>query len=344
MNKLTKIGTSALCGSLAAIASANAGSLSVSGGADLSWASVEKVVTGNPIGMGSNMTFTGTGELDNGTAFTLSLAHTNQAAYSSGNVTLDMPSLGSLIITQGGSGTGIDRLDDMMPTAWEETWGTAVGTGIRTVGGVSGAAGFEWTPSSDMLPEGLTARFALSPRASGSNINDKGLGGDTAGVGGGYDIVVTHSGLMDGLSVGVGMSTIEQEKNSESTANLTSGDRSQYAAYVTYTVGSVTLGYQETRDNIQSTGAGAVSYYDNEAYGISFNVNDDLSISYGSHKSTAHKNNSSSVELTADSVQIAYSMGGASIRLAETSADNISYTSATVNDRDGTTLSLSLAF
>jgi len=290
------------------------------------------------------MTFTGTGELDNGTAFTLSIAHTNQAAYSSGNVTLDMPSLGSLIITQGGSGTGIDRIDDMMPTAWEETWGTAAGTGIRTVGGVSGAAGFEWTPSSDMLPEGLTAHLALTPRAAGSNINDKGLGGDTAGAGGGYDIVVKHSGLMDGLSVGVGMSSIEQEKNSESAKNTTSGDRSQYAAYVTYTVGSVTLGYQETRDNLQNTGDAAASFYDNEAYGISFNVNDDLSISYGSHKSTKHMNKSSSVELTADSLQIAYSMGGASIRLAETSADNISYTSATVNDRDGTTLSLSLAF
>ena len=33
MNKLTKVGCSALCGSLAAIVSANAGALSVTGGA-----------------------------------------------------------------------------------------------------------------------------------------------------------------------------------------------------------------------------------------------------------------------------------------------------------------------
>jgi len=294
--------------------------------------------------MGSNMTFTGTGELDNGTAFTLSIAHTNQAAYSSGNVTLDMPTLGSLIITQGGSGTGIDRIDDMMPTAWEETWGTALGTGIRTVGGVSGAAGLEWTPSSDMLPEGLSAHFAIAPRAAGSNINDKGLGGDTAGVGSGYDIVVKYTGLVDGLSIGAGMSDIEQAKHSDSTKNTYTGDRSQYAVYATYTMGSVTVGYQETRDNLQGQGNGVASYYDNEAYGISFNVNDDLSISYGKHTSTKYLTKNSSVELEAESVQIAYSMGGASIRLAETSADNISYTSATVNDRDGTTLSLSLAF
>ena len=34
MNKLTKVGCSALCGSLAAISAANAGDLSVTGGAD----------------------------------------------------------------------------------------------------------------------------------------------------------------------------------------------------------------------------------------------------------------------------------------------------------------------
>ena len=73
-------------------------------------------------------------------------------------------------------------------------------------------------------------------------------------------------------------------------------------------------------------------------------MNDDLSLSYGVHTSDVNKAGAASVELEATSLQIAYSMGGASIRLAETSADNINYTSATVNDRDGTTLSLSLAF
>jgi hypothetical protein len=66
MNKLTKIGASALCGSLAAISAAKAGDLAVTGGVDMSWVSLEKEVTGNPIGMGSNVGFSGSGELDNG--------------------------------------------------------------------------------------------------------------------------------------------------------------------------------------------------------------------------------------------------------------------------------------
>ena len=71
MNKLTKVGCSALCGSLAAIASANAGSLTASGGADLTFTSLGEDVTGQPIGMGSNVTFKGSGELDNGWTYDL---------------------------------------------------------------------------------------------------------------------------------------------------------------------------------------------------------------------------------------------------------------------------------
>jgi hypothetical protein len=59
MNKLTKVGFSALCGSLAVVSAANAGELTVTGGADLTYISKGGDVTGNPIGMGSNYTLNG---------------------------------------------------------------------------------------------------------------------------------------------------------------------------------------------------------------------------------------------------------------------------------------------
>jgi len=61
MNKLTKIGASALCGSLAAVSIANAGAIDVSVGANATWTSNEGTVTGNPIGLNSGLTFTGSG-------------------------------------------------------------------------------------------------------------------------------------------------------------------------------------------------------------------------------------------------------------------------------------------
>ena len=71
-------------------------------------------------------------------------------------------------------------------------------------------------------------------------------------------------------------------------------------------------------------------------------MNDDLSISYGMQRSERVKvNKVSTVEAEAQSIQIAYSMGGASIKLAETDADNINYGTA---DRGATTLALTLAF
>ena len=158
MNKLTKIGVTALCGSLAAVASANAGSMTVKGGATATWSSNEADVTGNPIGMNSGLTFTGSGELDNGTTFTLTVTHADQDAYSASQIALTTPTLGTFTIDQ--SGGGLDRIDDMMPTAWEETTGTSLGTGIVNVAGVSGAASIDWGLSGDLLPEGLSMNVA----------------------------------------------------------------------------------------------------------------------------------------------------------------------------------------
>ena len=49
-----------------------------------------------------------------------------------------------------------------------------------------------------------------------------------------------------------------------------------------------------------------------------------------------------STELDGDSIQIAYSMGGASIKIAETSVSDGKYNTA--NDQDATTVALTLAF
>ena len=147
---------------------------------------------------------------------------------------------------------------------------------------------------------------------------------------------------MDGLNILAGRAINAQAANVGVGA---SGDRTQYVYGATYAIGSVTIGYQESRDNLQDTAIGATnSYYSNHAFGVSFNVNDNLSLSYGNHKSDRNLNSGGSVELEAESLQLAYTMGGMSVKVAESTVDNGSYTSGTGKDRDGTTLALSLAF
>jgi hypothetical protein len=148
---------------------------------------------------------------------------------------------------------------------------------------------------------------------------------------------------MDGAEIFIGYSNIEQAKTITADTGVT-GDRSQYVYGLTYAVGSFTLGYQYSRDNLQSAGPSAVSFYENNAYAVSFQVNDDLSLSYGVHESEANKTNSTNIDNDAYSLQLAYSMGGASIKVAETHVDNANYQSGAANDIDGTTIALTLAF
>ena len=341
MNKLTKIGVSALCGSLASVA-ANAGSMEVLGGATATWSSNEGTVTGNPIGMNSGLTFKGTGELDNGTTFTLTITGADQMGYSSGSIAMVTPSMGTIKIVQSAGGAGIDRFDDMMPTAWEETNGTSLTTGLTTVAGVGTTQNVEWALPADMLPDGMNAYLAVTPRAGAGVTNDKAASGDTGTSGGGYDIALSHNALVDGLNVFAGRSVIEQALN---VGAGSSGDRTQYVYGATYAMGGFTIGYQESRDNLQNDAVGAVnSYYSNQAFGVSFNVNDNLSLSYGNHKSKNALNSGLAVELEAESLQVAYTLGGMSVKIAESTVDNASYTSGTGNDKDGTTIALSLAF
>ena len=330
MNKLTKIGVSALCGSLASVAAANAGSLAVTGGATATYTSLDGVVTGNPLGMASAMTFTGNGELDNGSTFALSIAHTNKAAYTGSSISLTTPTLGTFTYDEGG-GTGLDRIDDMMPTAWEEVDGTGLPMGLRTVSGAGGSADIEWNVGVG-LPDGMNAYLSYSPQPDGSKNANKGVSGAANDLDGqGWDVVLTHSGLSDGLNVFAGYSEIGQ------VARL--GDRAAYTVGATYAVGGATIGYQWQKD--ENVGAG--TYYENHAYAVSFSVNDNLAISFGVHESDKVSDSGNVTKtLDGDSLQLSYTVGGASVKIADSRVDNQNYVTGT--NREGRTVALTLAF
>ena len=338
MNKLTKIGASALCGSLAAVSAANAGDMTVAGGVDMSWVSLPKANTGNPIGIGSNLTFSGSGELDNGWSVAYSVANTNANVFSNANVVVTIPGLGDIRIDQGVSGTGIDRMDDNTPSVWEEAYGFGLSGTPNTVSGVSGGAGFEYTPS--MTPDGLTARIAYSPDAGAGSASDKGSAQSSGSTKqSGWDVTLEATSAMtgmEGLTLYGGLSRIDQHQNSTGIND----DIEEKTVGVKYAVGGFTLGYQWSDED---TGRATTNTkYQNDAYGITFSINDDLSIGYNNYKSD--RTSTTNVELEASSVQIAYSVGGLSIRLADAEIDNQNYTTTATNQRDATTLSVALAF
>ena len=332
MNKLTKLGVSALCGSLAAVASANAGDLTVSGGADLTWISMDDEVTGNPIGMGSNWGLAGSGELENGWTVALGINMKNKNTYSSTDITVTVPALGDFLI-KSGTGVGIDRMDDVTPNVWEEAYASGLSTGINTVAGSAGGQGIEYTPN--MMPDGLTARFNWAPTAS-TQINDKASGGqNTSGTGWDLTLVATDAlHGFEGLEVGGGISEVDYNGLNRD------GDNEEATFYATYAIGGFTVGYQWSEEDL-GISAGE-QQYENEGYGITFAVNDDLSIGYNHYESK--QTNTTNVTAEADSIQLSYSYGGASFRIMDASADNMDYNQGATQDRDNTVISLGLAF
>jgi len=335
MNKLNKLGVSALCGSLAAISAANAGDLTVTGGADLTWLSQEGTVTGNPIGMGSTFGFSGSGELDNGWSVDLSIAHGNAGAYSAHNVTVGVPGVGDILFSTV-SGTGIQRMDDMTPTVWEEADGAGLSATINKISGTSGGPTIEFTPEG--TPDGLTARVAYSPDSDAGDTNaDKTVGGDSGAMGAGWDLTLEATSDMtgvDGLTLYAGISQVDQYQNGAAT----SGDKEETVLGFKYAMGGFTIGYQMSDEDTGLTGTGT---YENVAYGITFNVNDDLSIGYN-HVDSDKAGDADDAE--ADSIQAAYTMGGATIRIAEIDVENNAYGNAAADDKKATVISLGLAF
>jgi hypothetical protein len=349
MNKLTKVGCSALCGSLAAISAANAGDLTVTGGADMTFVSVSNGTTGNPYGIGSNVNFKFSGEFDNGWTWAGTTAYANAGAFSASNIGFTMGGLGKLNLNQGNSGNGVQAIDDKMPTAWEEPWGAGgLTTGIKLVYGSGKSGNIMYTTPT---VAGTTLTFTLAPAHGKADTADKTVSGRDLGTAESYDATFNinpslGTEILSGLNLFGGAATIA--KNS----GVASLDEDQYHAVggITYDLGPVSLGWQVSgvTTGVEESSEG-YNAYKSHAFGVALNVNDDLSISYGQHESrkagytvarVQTAENTRRVEV--ESWQIAYTMGGASFRLADSTVDNAAFTGG--KQESATTVSLGLAF
>jgi len=346
MNKLTKVGCSALCGSLAVISAANAGDLSVTGGADVTYLSHGGGTTGNPFGMASAVTFKGSGELDNGWTFAATIASGDGHAYSASNVDLVMGGLGSININQGNSGNGIAAYDNVMPTAWEEAHGAGLSGGVKTVLGVGSSDNIQYS-----LPTvlGATIKLTYAHDQGTSDTADKASKSSNTSTGKGYDATIKinpslGTEILSGLNLYAGGSVVEVYDNANADE-----DKYEGVGAITYALGPVEVGAMwsalydgdETNQDYHT--------YKNHAFGVAFNVNDDLSVSYGEYQtrkagvegSAAHTGETTRVvEVT--SWQAAYTMGGASFRVADVKADNVLFSAG--DNQSATVISMSLAF
>jgi hypothetical protein len=349
MNKISKVSLTALCGSLAALTAVKAGEMTISGSAVMTMTKKSGATTGNPLGMKSNLTFSGAGELDGGQKVALSIYHNDKNVYSSSEMSLTTNSLGSWALTQGTGGAGIGGYDDNMPRAFEEAWDTGIGSGVDLAKGVGSSTTLAYTTPSFA---GTTLQVAWAPRNDGSQNSDKSTGGSTnALAGNGLDVVVNSTkdlGLIQ-PTLFLGVSVTEQTPH-EVAGGQTIKDRSEGVAGATVSLGPIKAGWQRTLEYTgKNQGDSNVFGYKNTSWGVSFNVNDDLSVSYAEFESikgsVAHQNiGGPRPTTTIESIQAAYTMGGVGLKVAMNDLDNGTYTVGTGSDAESTLVMLSLAF
>ena len=320
---IKKIGLTALAGSLVAT-SAFAGEMSVSGGASINVEHTNGGAgdTGKTFSMGNQLTFTGSGELDNGLNVSLSfiLDQNDDATTAAGadkndndgtpfdshSVSISSDSLGTLKFSGEGGSSATTAVD---ATAAGDIWDNFDDeTGLEPSGVGSGNNMMMYTLPS--LMDGLAVNASYLPGGEGT---DSAMGWSA-----------TYTGV-EGLSV----TYATGEDSSVGNVNDATMLKGSYA------YGPVTVAYSDYEYDAQTDTA------DDEvtSYKLSYTISDELSVSYGSEEITT---NSTTAEY--EMISASYTAGGMTISASMADATDIDGTTTATEDRERWALGASFAF
>lgn len=322
MKSWKKAGLTALAGSLVAFSSAQA-EWSASGSASMTYVTHsgttgDTELSGNPFGMNKDITVSGSGELDNG--WVVSASHTlDNGGASNSSLTVNFGAAGTLKYNMVDGALGIGKIDNVMPTAYEEASDGATDGALTQVS--NGATGFDYT----ITLEGVEVGIGYAPRGAGATTQGGGVSG--AGGGAGEKSIYAKASPMDGLTVGAGFG----EGQNATTITQTNDEQTIFA---TYAYGPVTVGYQMSEIDIYSSSSDIDVTY----YGIAYAVNDDLSVSYNKIiEDTA----GTAYDTEYSGISIGYSMGGMAVKAY---INEESGAGSATQEVETTEISLSFAF
>ena len=321
MNNLRKIGLSALAGSLATF-SVNAADVSVSGSGSISFDDTNrgKADRGNGFYMGDSLKFNMSGETDGGTGVAV-YYEIDGGALDDYDLTLS-GDWGSLKFNGSGSSSAFGAVDDVTPNAYEEAWdiidtdGTSTSGSPTVIGGGSVTNGFIYTSPS---VGGATFTAAY--------VND--AGGDTVEESYSDFAIKVSPEAMEGLTVGYASS------DNQTGVNV---DQKKTTMYANYAVGAFTVGVQSS--DLDHTTAN--SDQESMAYGVTYAVNDDISIGYSYHEVDFESTSLSDQESTG--ISASYTMGGMTLAGATNEVDNRAGSANAASDIEGYEFTLSFAF
>jgi hypothetical protein len=339
--------------SLSLMFSVNAGELTVSGTAKATYHITNGQQSDNTIGVTNEVSLTASGEMDNGFAWSYSMALDPTTTATSGattntpagaainddtSIVVTMNDLGTAKICVSTCGNSKEYAFDQ--SAYTSMTDTGLSEGIEYPISASSYASLQYhTPE---LPFGTTASYAYGQTKVGDGQSGNAQAGSNGNNISAYSVVTKP---IDGLTVSGSYYQVEDYDDGITTEQQTE-DGGAYG--ITYAVGNFTLGYGKSYKSPESTtsiGTGTVvEYYENTGVSLGFAVNDELSVSYTTEDSTAHQRTSTNTvyDIEMNSIQAAYSLGGATLSIARADYDNISYEDG--NDASETIIAINFAF
>jgi len=315
---IKKIGLTALAASLVSV-SAQAGEMSVNGGASMAIKNNSGVDAGKAITMGNQLTFTGGGELDNGLnvslSFVLDHADNDVSGFDSHSITVSSDALGSITIAGDGAGNAQSALDT---TAAGDIWNN---------GFKAGAADTAYVAMKGSDASDNSVNYTLPTLVDGLSISASYSSGGLA-VDSTTAFGATYTGV-EGLSVSYGVG------ENGSTVATTSGDVTTMKA--SYAIGSFTAAVSNTESDKDSTGIDE----EMDSWQLSYTVSDNLSISYGEE---THETSGQTVDEEFDAISVSYTTGGMTITAANYEASGIANTTGEAGEANRWKLAASFAF
>jgi len=324
MNNFKKIGMTALAASLVST-SVFAGEVTVAGGASINWEnySGSAVSSTKSFSMGNQLTFSGSGELDNGMnvamSFVLDQGDADPGPFDSHSVTISSDALGTLKFHGEGGDSAQNAVGDTAAgNIWDNFDKRATGAATLSESGAGDNIIHYTLPT---LVDGVALAASYTPAGANDESSSAyslvytGIDGLTASYG---------HGSNDGQSVGAGGTTANADTTSMK---------------LSYVYGSVTLAYSDHEHDSNTD----TSDQDAKSMKISYAVTDDISVSYATDEIDS---NASATNVDAEYTKIvgSYTSGGMTVSANYQEAENMDYSTAVAQDEEYVGLSLSFAF
>jgi len=334
MNNFKKIGLTALAASHDSV-SANAGEMSVSGSASLGLAgySGEELVSGNEYSMGNQLTFSGSGELDNGLTVSLSFvldqgddkgtngttADDNAGVpFDSHSLKISSDAMGTLTFNGEGGTTTANMIDGSAAgDIWDKFDTLTNAAGLTNAGSVTATAtagNNSFYYSSPELMDGLTIQASYEPQTAT----------EKAGTG----LGLTYTGV-EGLTVNYA------EADATNSTDALSGTSTVMG--FSYAIGSFTAAYETMEYDVDT----AARDLDMDSMALTYTVNDELSLTYGQEEI---KRQGTDTEAKYSGVSAAYTAGGMTISAGMWDAKSAAFDTGSHSDLEKWTLGSSFAF